>query len=68
MCRKEYCDDGADQCFSSRRGGWWADTGDVFEVKGGSLGDLFDVMFKGEVTVKHVSEVADVWRGRQSCR
>ena len=33
---------------------------------GRGFGDLFDVMFKGEVAVKHDSEVADVRGGRQS--
>ena len=32
----------------------------------GSSGDLFDVVFKGEVAVENDSEVADVWGGRQS--
>lgn len=37
-----------------------------FLLSEGSSGDLFDVMFKEEVAVKHDSEVADVWGGRQS--
>ena len=32
----------------------------------GSSGDLFDVVFKGEVAVENDSEVADVWGGRPS--
>lgn len=40
------------------------ESGDVFEVKEGSSGDLFYVVFKGEVIVKDDSEVATVkgWR------
>ena len=32
----------------------------------GSSGYLVNMVFKGEVAVKHDSEVADVWGGRKS--
>lgn len=41
------------------------ESGDVFEVKEGSSGDLFYLVFKGEVIVKDDSEVATVKAWRQ---
>ena len=38
----------------------------LFYVEKGSSGDLFDVVFKGEVAVENDSEVVDVWGGRPS--
>ena len=35
-------------------------------MKKGSAGDLFDMVFEGEVAVKNDSQLADVWGGRQS--
>ena len=55
-------DEAVDECFSSREGEWWAESGNVVEMKEGSSGDLVYVMFKGEVIVKDDSEVATgIW-------
>ena len=35
-------------------------------MKKGSSGDVFDVVFEGEVAIKDDSKVADVWGRRQS--
>ena len=56
-------DEVMDQGFCSREGEWWTETGYVFEVGEGSIGDLIYVFLKREVVVKNDSEVATVWLG-----
>ena len=52
-----------DERFCSCGGEGWTETGDVFQMKEGCLGDLFSVFVEGEGLVKDDAKIPDVRGG-----